>query len=330
MTSVPGTSRLAPRLARPDGDGTRGSSASTWPGGWRCWGCSRPTCGRARGSTSGSSTAGRPSSSRRWPGSRSASRRAGPGPWRGADGAPSWARSPSGPCCSSCCGTLLQAWNGYVLVILPYYGGCSSWLLLVLFAPRPVLLATAAVVTVVAPWLASLVPVTNLGGTTRDRPRRPRRRRAARGLVPGARAGCPSCSSGWWRPERPAAAPHPARAARRRRRRRGRRLRRPLPPPARATSRPSTPPTTRACPRRSSAAAASRRRSIGLLLLVTSPDGAAGRAARVALRPLSATGAQPLTVYSAHLLLTAPLFTAYRLQGGSTGCRSAGSSPPCC
>ena len=37
------------------------------------------------------------------------------------------------------------------------------------------------------------------------------------------------------------------------------------------------------------------------------------------LSPLAAVGTQPLTIYSAHLVLTAPLFTLYRLDGGRYG-----------
>ena len=63
---------------------------------------------------------------------------------------------------------------------------------------------------------------------------------------------------------------------------------------------------------------------LGLLLLATTarrpvtPErqgrGGAAAVVRTVLRPLAATGAQPLTVYTAHVLITAPLFTVYRLS----------------
>ena len=215
-------------------------------------------------------------------------------------------------------GTLLQAWNGYVLVILPYYGVMFLLLLLVLFAPRPVLLATAAVVTVVAPWLASLVPVTNLGGTTLTGPAG----LAADALLVG------SYPALVWLPFLLVGLVA-ARSDLRRRRTQlvllvagvvaavvgyGARF---LPGGGDLAA--LDPADHEGMPAEIVGSGGVAAAVIGLLLLVTSPDGAAGRAARVVLRPLSATGAQPLTVYSAHLLLTAPLFTAYRLQGGSYG-----------
>ena len=65
-------------------------------------------------------------------------------------------------------GVVLQAWNPYVLVILPYYGVMFLLLLPLLRAPRAVVALVGAALVVVAPWAASTVPVDAWGAATAD------------------------------------------------------------------------------------------------------------------------------------------------------------------
>ena len=215
-------------------------------------------------------------------------------------------------------GLVLQAWNEYVLVILPYYGVMFALLAVVLFAPRPVLLALAAVVTVVAPWLADQVPVTTLGsplaggivGLAQDAllvgsypalvwlpfllvglaAARSDLRRLRTGvvlLVGGTVAAVVGYGSRW------------------------------LPG---ASSWPSLDPAAHeGAPAEIVGSGGTALAVVGLLLLATRPAWAGGRLLATGLSPLAAVGSQPLTIYAAHLVLTAPLFTLYRLDGGRYG-----------
>ena len=225
-------------------------------------------------------------------------------------------------------GLALQAWNPYLLVILPYYGVMFVLALSVLFASRAVLLGVAALLTVLAPWLASTVSVDAYGdtelsgvgglatqallvgaypalvwtpfllvGLAAARSDLTRTRTQVTLLVAGTLAAVvgysarflPGASSvPWFDP-----ADHEGM-------------------PAEIVG--------------SGGVAAA---VLGLLLLVTSTrragptdgerTGGAAAVVRVVLRPLAATGAQPLTVYTAHVLLTAPLFTVYRLSDPGAG-----------
>ena len=215
-------------------------------------------------------------------------------------------------------GLLLQAWNGYVLVILPYYGVMFLLLLVVLFAPPGALLVIAAVVAVGAPALATLVPQDAYGDSSLPGPagvatdallvgaypalvwlpfllvglvaaRSDLRSRGTQLVMLGA--GTAAALVGYTVRFLPGAAAVPA----------------------------FDPADHEGMPAEIVGSGGVAIAVIGLLLLVTSPDRAWGRGVATALRPLSATGAQPLTVYSAHLLLTAPLFFAYRAEGGSYG-----------
>ncbi|MBD8485300.1 DUF418 domain-containing protein [Frigoribacterium sp. CFBP 8759] len=220
-------------------------------------------------------------------------------------------------------GLALQAWNPYLLVILPYYGVMFVLALGLLFAPRAVLLAAAALLAVVAPWLASSVPVDAYGdtavsgaaglatqallvgaypalvwtpfllvGLVAARSDLNRTRTQVTLIVAGTSAAIvgyaarflPGASSiPWFDP-----ADHEGM-------------------PAEIVG--------------SGGVAAA---VLGLLLLATTPRrpvtpegrgrGGAAAVVRTVLRPLAATGAQPLTVYAAHVLITAPLFTVYRLS----------------
>jgi uncharacterized membrane protein len=215
-------------------------------------------------------------------------------------------------------GLVLQAWNEYVLVILPYYGVMFALLAVVLFAPRPVLLGLAAVVTAIAPWLADQVPVTNLGSPVADgfpglaadallagsypalvwlpfllvglvaaRSDLRRPRTAVVMLVGGLVAAIVGYGSRW------------------------------LPG---ASSVPALDPTAHeGAPAEIVGSGGTAVAVVGLLLLAMSAARPAGRAIATALSPLAAVGSQPLTIYSAHLVLTAPLFTLYRLDGGRYG-----------
>jgi len=215
-------------------------------------------------------------------------------------------------------GLVLQAWNEYVLVILPYYGVMFALLAVVLFAPRPVLLGLAAVVAVVAPWLADQVPVTTLGsplagsvaglaadallvgsypalvwlpfllvGLVAARSDLRRLRTGVLLLVGGLVAALVGYGARWL----PGASSWPA-----------------LDPAAHE-----------AAPAEIVGSGGTALAVVGLLLLATRPAWPAGRALATTLSPLAAVGSQPLTIYSAHLVLTAPLFTLYRLDGGRYG-----------
>jgi uncharacterized membrane protein YeiB len=215
-------------------------------------------------------------------------------------------------------GLLLQAWNGYVLVILPYYGVMFLLLLVVLFAPPGVLLVLASVVTIGAPALATLVPQDSFGdsslpgaagiatdallvgaypalvwlpfllvGLVAARSDLRSRRTQLVMLVAGTVAAAVGYSVRF------------------------------LPGAAAADDLGGHALVVGGVERGHGGGVAVA--VIGLLLLVTSPDRPWGRGVATALRPLSATGAQPLTVYSAHLLITAPLFFVYRTEGGSYG-----------
>jgi hypothetical protein len=215
-------------------------------------------------------------------------------------------------------GLVLQAWNEYVLVILPYYGVMFALLCLVLFAPRPVLIGLAAVVTGVAPWLADQVPITTLGsplaggaaglaadallvgsypalvwlpfllvGLVAARSDLRRLRTAVVLLVGGVVAALVGYGSRW------------------------------LPG---ASSWPALDPTAHeGAPAEIVGSGGTALAVVGLLLLAMRPALPLGRAIATALSPLAAVGSQPLTIYSAHLVLTAPLFTLYRLDGGRYG-----------
>ena len=215
-------------------------------------------------------------------------------------------------------GLVLQAWNEYVLVILPYYGVMFALLAVVLFAPRPVLLGLAAVLAVVGPWLADQVPVTTLGsplagglpglaqdallvgsypalvwlpfllvGLVAARSDLRRTRTAVLLLVGGVVAAVVGYGSRWL----PGASSWPA-----------------LDPAAHEGA-----------PAEIVGSGGTALAVLGLLLLATRSAWAPGRVLSAALSPLAAVGSQPLTVYSAHLVLTAPLFTLYRLDGGRYG-----------
>jgi len=215
-------------------------------------------------------------------------------------------------------GLLLQAWNGYVLVILPYYGVMFLLLLGVLFAPPGLLLVLASVVTIGAPALATLVPQDAYGdsalpgaaGVATDAllvgaypalvwlpfllvglvAARSDLRRTSTQVVMVA-VGTVAAVVGYGVRFLPGAGGVPA----------------------------FDPADHGGAPAEIVGSGGVAIAVLGLLLLVTRPTTRAGLAASTVLRPLAATGAQPLSVYAAHLLLTAPLFTAYRLEGGSYG-----------
>ena len=218
-------------------------------------------------------------------------------------------------------GLLLQAWNAYVLVILPYYGVMFVLLLGLLWLPRRALVPVGAVVTLVAPYLAGRVPVDGFGDTTLTGPLG----LAADALLVGA---YPALV---WLPFLIAGLV----AARSDLRRRRTQLTmvivgavaavvgysaRFLPG---AGAVPALDPADHeGMPAEIVGSGGVAVAVIGLLLLVTGAGreiGAPTAIARTALSPLAATGAQPLTVYTLHLLITAPLFTAYRFAGGSYG-----------
>ena len=220
-------------------------------------------------------------------------------------------------------GLALQAWNPYLLVILPYYGVMFVLALGLLFAPRTVLLAAAALLAVVAPWLASFVPVDAYGDTALS---------GAPGLAteallvgaypalvwtPFLLVGLAAARSDLTRTRTrvtllvvgtsAAIVGYSARF---------------LPG---ASSVPWLDPADHeGMPAEIVGSGGVAAAVLGLLLLVTTarravtPErqgrGGAAAVVRTVLRPLAATGAQPLTVYTAHVLITAPLFTVYRLS----------------
>jgi uncharacterized membrane protein YeiB len=223
-------------------------------------------------------------------------------------------------------GLLLQAWNAYVLVILPYYGVMFLLLLAVLWLPRRLLVPLAAVLALAAPLAASLVPVDSAGdpswtGFTGL---------AADALLVGAYpalvwlpfllAGLVAARSDLARPRTArlmvvvgtaaAVVGYGARFV-----------------PGASGLAALDPADHEGMPAEIVGSGGVALAVIGLLLLATGTGtgrvgGRVARVARVArtlLSPLAAVGAQPLTVYTLHLLLTAPLFTLYRLAGGSYG-----------
>ena len=218
-------------------------------------------------------------------------------------------------------GLLLQAWNVYVLVILPYYGVMFLLLLGVLWLPRRLLVPLAAVVTVAAPSAATLVPVDPVGDTTLSG----LPGLAADALLVGAYpalvwlpfliAGLVAARSDLARPKTArlliivgviaAVVGYGARFL-----------------PGAATVAALDPADHEGMPAEIVGSGGVALAVVGLLLVITGaarPDGGATRVVRALLAPLAATGAQPLTVYTLHLLITAPLFTAYRSTGGSYG-----------
>lgn len=219
-------------------------------------------------------------------------------------------------------GLALQAWNPYLLVILPYYGVMFVLVLPLLFAPRAVVLGTAALLAVLAPWLASAVPVDASGDTALS---------GAGGLATQALlvGAYPALV---WTPfllvGLAAARSDLARTSTQ------------VTLVVAGTTAAIVGYSTRLVPGASSIAwfdpadhegmpaeivgsGGVAAAVLGLLLLVTTsrravsdgrPPGGAAAVVRTVLRPLAATGAQPLTVYTVHVLLTAPLFTVYRLS----------------
>ena len=218
-------------------------------------------------------------------------------------------------------GLLLQAWNPYVLVILPYYGVMFLLLLAVLWLPRRLLVPLAVVVTLVAPFAASLVPLDAVG----DAAAPGLAGLAADALLVGAYpalvwlpfllAGLAAARSDLARPATAAllvvvgtvaaVIGYGARFL-----------------PGASDVAALDPADHEGMPAEIVGSGGVALAVIGLLLLATGTGRVAGRVTRVVravLSPLAAVGAQPLTVYTLHLLLTAPLFTAYRSAGGSYG-----------
>lgn len=216
-------------------------------------------------------------------------------------------------------GLALQAWNPFVLVILPYYGVMFLLLLPLLRARRVVVAAVGAVLVVAAPWAASLVPVdargdavaTGMVGLAQDAllvgaypalvwlpflcagllVARSDLRHGGTQLVLVV-AGALAAVVGYGARLLPGAADVAA-----------------LDPTAHGGS-----------PAEIVGSGGVALAVLGVLLGLL--DGTSGRSRRVlgtTLHPLAATGAQPLTVYAAHLLLTAPLFVLHRLSGGGYG-----------
>ncbi|GAB2973678.1 DUF418 domain-containing protein [Frigoribacterium salinisoli] len=216
-------------------------------------------------------------------------------------------------------GLALQAWNEFVLVILPYYGVMFLLLLPLLRAPRAVVAVVGAVLLVGAPWAASLVPVDARGDAVaaggvglaqdallvgaypalvwlpflcagllaaRSDLRRGRTRLV---LVVG---GVLAAVVGYGARSLPGAADVAA-----------------LDPAAHGGA-----------PAEVLGSGGVAVAVLGVLLgLLDGSPGRSRRVLRTTLHPLAATGAQPLTVYAAHLLLTAPLFVLHRLAGGAYG-----------
>ncbi|WP_423917785.1 hypothetical protein ACPEEZ_09145 [Frigoribacterium sp. 2-23] len=216
-------------------------------------------------------------------------------------------------------GLVLQWWNAYILIILAYYGLMFLLLLPLLFAPRWALATTAAALAVIAPWLAALVPVDvngdplagGLPGLVADaflvgaypalvwlpflcvglvavRSDLTRGRTQLTMLA----AGTAAAVIGYTARFLPGAGDIAA-----------------LDPAAHGGT-----------PAEIVGSGGVAVAVIGLLLWLTSDArGGVGRALRLVGTPIAATGAQPLTVYTAHIVLTAPLFLAYRDVGGSYG-----------
>jgi len=207
-------------------------------------------------------------------------------------------------------GLALQVWNPWVLVILPYYGVMFVLLLPLLFAPRAVVAVVGAALVVVCPWLVGLVPVDAYGSTTLT---------GGAGLVSDALL-VGSYPALVWLPFL-CAGLVAARSD----------LRRPLVQlalvgggalaalvgygarllPGAGGLAVLDPAAHEGMPAEVVGSGGVALAVLGGLLWLTDPArGRAGDGLRLALHPLAATGAQPLTVYSAHLLLTAPLFFA--------------------
>jgi len=224
-------------------------------------------------------------------------------------------------------GLALQAWNPYIYVILPYYGVMFVLAVVLLYAPRAALLATAAVLAVLAPWLASLVPVDAVGDATQDG----FAGLAADALLVGAYpalvwtpfllVGLAAARSDLTRTRTQltlvvagtsaAVVGYSARFV-----------------PGASSIAALDPADHEGMPAEIVGSGGVAAAVLGLLLLATTlrPAAAGGPARggavpalRAVLRPVAATGAQPLTVYTAHVLITAPLFLAHRLAGGSYG-----------
>lgn len=205
-------------------------------------------------------------------------------------------------------GLALQVWNPWVLVILPYYGVMFVLLLPLLFAPRWVVAAAGALLVVVCPWLVGLVPVDAYGSTTLP---------GGAGILSDALL-VGSYPALVWLPFLCAGLV----AARSDLRRPGVQLAlvaggalaalvgygaRLLPGAAGLTV--LDPAAHEGMPAEVVGSGGVALAVLGALLWLTDPArGRAGDRLRLVLHPLAATGAQPLTVYSAHLLLTAPLF----------------------
>ncbi|KQS22521.1 DUF418 domain-containing protein [Frigoribacterium sp. Leaf186] len=220
-------------------------------------------------------------------------------------------------------GLTLQAWNPYLLVILPYYGVMFVLALALLFAPRAVLLGVAALLAVMAPWLASAVPVDAYGDTALS---------GAGGLAtqallvgaypalvwtPFVLVGLAAARSDLTRTRTQvtllvagtvaAIVGYSARFV-----------------PGASSISWFDPADHEGMPAEIVGSGGVAAAVLGLLLLVTAsrgatstdrePPGGAAGVVRTVLRPLAATGAQPLTVYTAHVLITSPLFTVYRLS----------------
>lgn len=216
-------------------------------------------------------------------------------------------------------GLALQAWNEFVLVILPYYGVMFLLLLPLLRAPRAVVAVVGAVLVVAAPWAASLVPVDARGDAAAPGPVGLAQDALLVGAYP-ALVWLPFLCAGLLA----------ARSDLRRGRTQvvlvvagtlaavvgyGARL---LPGAADVAA--LDPAAHGGAPAELVGSGGVALAVLGVLLALL--DGAPGRSRRVlrtTLHPLAATGAQPLTVYAAHLLLTAPLFVLHRLAGGWYG-----------
>ena len=216
-------------------------------------------------------------------------------------------------------GAVLQAWNPYVLVILPYYGVMFLLLLPLLRAPRAVVALVGAALVVVAPWAASTVPVDawgdaaadGLGGLLQDAllvgaypalvwlPFLCAGLVAARSDLSRGRTQLALVAGG----SLAAVVGYGARAL-----------------PGAADVAALDPEAHGGAPAELVGSGGVALAVLGLLLAVTGASRRrVGRVARTTLSPLAATGAQPLTVYTAHLLLTAPLFALHRSQGGGYG-----------
>ena len=216
-------------------------------------------------------------------------------------------------------GLALQAWNDFVLVILPYYGVMFLLVLPLLRAPRVVVALVGAVLVVAAPWAASLVPVDARGDAAAPGGLGLAQDALLVGAYP-ALVWLPFLCAGLLA----------ARSDLRRGRTRlilvvGGVLAAVVGYGARSL--PGAADVAALDPAAHGGAPAELVGSGGVALAVLGVllgllDGTSGRSRQVlrtTLHPLAATGAQPLTVYAVHLLLTAPLFVLHRLAGGGYG-----------